>query len=52
MGLKPYEDDTASKIDGNAGNVICHVKARNKTGIAVNGTYGYSSAGNFEKPGN
>ena len=26
MGLKPYEDDTASKIDGNAGNVICHVK--------------------------
>lgn len=26
MGLEPYEDDTAAKIGGNAGNVICHVK--------------------------
>jgi len=26
MGLEPYEDDTASKIGGNAGNVICYVK--------------------------
>ena len=25
MGLEPYEDDTASKIGGDAGNVICHV---------------------------
>lgn len=25
MGLEPYEDDTGSKIGGNAGNVICRV---------------------------
>lgn len=25
MGYEPYEDDTGSKIGGNAGNVICHV---------------------------
>lgn len=28
MGLEPYEDDTASKIGGDAGNVICHVKGK------------------------
>ncbi|MGI6084265.1 MAG: M20/M25/M40 family metallo-hydrolase [Acetivibrionales bacterium] len=26
IGLEPIEDDTGSKIGGNAGNVICHVK--------------------------
>lgn len=26
MGYDPYEDDTGSKIGGNAGNVICHIK--------------------------
>ncbi len=26
MGLDPHEDDTGSKIGGNAGNVICHIK--------------------------
>ncbi|NLE24234.1 MAG: M20/M25/M40 family metallo-hydrolase [Clostridiaceae bacterium] len=26
MGLEPYEDGAASKIGGDAGNVICHVK--------------------------
>lgn len=26
MGYEPYEDDTGSKIGGNAGNVVCHVK--------------------------
>ena len=26
MGLEPYEDNTGSKIGGNAGNVICHIK--------------------------
>jgi tripeptide aminopeptidase len=26
MGLEPWEDDTAKKIGGNAGNVICHIK--------------------------
>jgi len=28
MGLEPYEDDTASKIGGDAGNVICYVKGK------------------------
>ncbi|MGI6623725.1 MAG: M20/M25/M40 family metallo-hydrolase [Clostridiaceae bacterium] len=26
MGYEPYEDETGSKIGGNAGNVICHIK--------------------------
>ncbi|MCX7772257.1 MAG: M20/M25/M40 family metallo-hydrolase [Clostridia bacterium] len=26
MGYEPYEDETAAKIGGNAGNVVCHVK--------------------------
>lgn len=26
MGYEPYEDDTAAKIGGNAGNVVCHIK--------------------------
>ncbi|HBR02409.1 MAG TPA: peptidase M20 [Ruminiclostridium sp.] len=26
MGLEPWEDDTGSKIGGNAGNVICRIK--------------------------
>lgn len=30
MGYEPYEDDTGSKIGGNAGNVICHVKGNSE----------------------
>jgi len=26
MGYDPYEDDAGSKIGGNAGNVVCHIK--------------------------
>ncbi|NLB79381.1 MAG: M20/M25/M40 family metallo-hydrolase, partial [Clostridiaceae bacterium] len=36
MGLKPYEDDAGSKINGNAGNVICHVKGeKNKPALLL-----------------
>lgn len=36
MGLEPYEDDAGSKINGNAGNVICHVKGeKNKPALLL-----------------
>lgn len=36
IGFEPYEDDTGSKIGGNAGNVICHVKGdKNKPALLL-----------------
>ena len=30
MGFEAYEDDTGTKIGGNAGNIICHVKGKKR----------------------